>query len=192
MMTPPLLRYFWFHSIYSHAASCSLQSAVCSLRSAVCSLRSAVCGLQSTVCSLQSANVIHRGLGGWMRIWIRFSFPKTLKILKKSVKKNSSFKVNHTHVSFQPFLTISKLNGHNLKLFKIIGSFVVFVGVFFHFHVFSPNKAWLAHAIINSQHERNTFILVSDDRFPWFAILNISRDLKYSRLWFSLATESES
>ena len=29
MMTPPLLRYFWFHSIYSHAASCSLRSAVC-------------------------------------------------------------------------------------------------------------------------------------------------------------------
>ena len=27
MMTPPLLRYFWFHSIYSLAASCSLQSA---------------------------------------------------------------------------------------------------------------------------------------------------------------------
>ena len=53
MMMPPLLRHFWFHSIYSRAASCSLQSAVCSLRSAVCSLRSAVC-------SLQSANVIHR------------------------------------------------------------------------------------------------------------------------------------
>ena len=33
MMTPPWLRYFWFHSIYSLAASCSLQSAVCSLRS---------------------------------------------------------------------------------------------------------------------------------------------------------------
>ena len=32
MMTPPLLRYFWFHSIYSLAASCSLQSAVCSLQ----------------------------------------------------------------------------------------------------------------------------------------------------------------
>ena len=29
MMTPPLLRYFWFHSIYSLADSCSLQSAVC-------------------------------------------------------------------------------------------------------------------------------------------------------------------
>ena len=29
MMTPPWLRYFWFHSIYSLAASCSLQSAVC-------------------------------------------------------------------------------------------------------------------------------------------------------------------
>ena len=29
MMMPPLLRYFWFHSIYSLAASCSLQSAVC-------------------------------------------------------------------------------------------------------------------------------------------------------------------
>ena len=26
MMTPPLLRYFWFHSIYSLAASCTLQS----------------------------------------------------------------------------------------------------------------------------------------------------------------------
>ena len=50
MMTPPLLRYFWFHSIYSLAASCSLQSAVCSLRSAVCSLQSAVCSLQSAVC----------------------------------------------------------------------------------------------------------------------------------------------
>ena len=36
MMMPPLLRYFWFHSIYSLAASCSLQSAVCSLQSAVC------------------------------------------------------------------------------------------------------------------------------------------------------------
>ena len=61
MMTPPLLRYFWFHSIYSLAASCSLQSAVCGLQSAVCSLwsevcslRSAVCGLESAVCSLQS------------------------------------------------------------------------------------------------------------------------------------------
>ena len=43
MMTPPLLRYFWFHSIYSHAASCSLRSAVCSLQSAACSLQSAVC-----------------------------------------------------------------------------------------------------------------------------------------------------
>ena len=32
MMTPPLLRYFWFHSINSLAASCSLQSAVCSLQ----------------------------------------------------------------------------------------------------------------------------------------------------------------
>ena len=53
MMTPPLLRYFWFHSIYSLAASCSLQSAVCGLRSTVCSLRSAVCSLQSAVCSLQ-------------------------------------------------------------------------------------------------------------------------------------------
>ena len=31
-MTPPLLRYFWFHSINSLAASCSLQSAVCSLQ----------------------------------------------------------------------------------------------------------------------------------------------------------------
>ena len=39
MMVPPLLRYFWFHSIYSLAALCSLQSAVC---------------------GLQSANVIHR------------------------------------------------------------------------------------------------------------------------------------
>ena len=55
MMTSPWLRYFWFHSIYSLAASCSLQSAVCSLQSAVCSLRSAVCGLQSAVCGLQSA-----------------------------------------------------------------------------------------------------------------------------------------
>ena len=36
MMMPPLLRYFWFHSIYSLAASCSLQSAVCSLQCAVC------------------------------------------------------------------------------------------------------------------------------------------------------------
>ena len=27
MMMPPLLRHFWFHSIYSRAASCSLQSA---------------------------------------------------------------------------------------------------------------------------------------------------------------------
>ena len=27
MMMPPLLRYFWFHSIYSLATSCSLQSA---------------------------------------------------------------------------------------------------------------------------------------------------------------------
>ena len=34
MMMPPLLRYFWFHSVYSVAASCSLQSA-----SAVCSLQ---------------------------------------------------------------------------------------------------------------------------------------------------------
>ena len=32
MMMPPLLRYFWFHSIYSLAASCSLQSAVCTLQ----------------------------------------------------------------------------------------------------------------------------------------------------------------
>ena len=62
-----VLRYSWFHSIYSLAASCSLQSAVCSLQSAVCSLqsavcspRSAVCSLQSAVCGLQSANVIHR------------------------------------------------------------------------------------------------------------------------------------
>ena len=39
MMTPPLLRYFWFHSIYSLAASCSLRFAVCGLRSAVCSLQ---------------------------------------------------------------------------------------------------------------------------------------------------------
>ena len=46
MMTPPLLRYFWFHSIYSLAASCSLRSAVCSLQSAVCGLQSAVCSLQ--------------------------------------------------------------------------------------------------------------------------------------------------
>ena len=46
MMMPPLLRYFWFHSIYSLAASCSLQSAVCSLQSAVCGLQSAVCSLQ--------------------------------------------------------------------------------------------------------------------------------------------------
>ena len=61
-MTPPLLRYFWFHStvLLPHAvcslrsAVCSLQSAVCSLRSAVCGLRSAVCGLRSAVCSLQS------------------------------------------------------------------------------------------------------------------------------------------
>ena len=63
---PPLLRYFWFHSIYSLAASCSQQSAACSLRSAVCGLavcglwsavgglQSAVCGLRSAVCSLQS------------------------------------------------------------------------------------------------------------------------------------------
>ena len=40
MMTPPLLRYFWFHSINS--------------------LLAASCSLQSGVCSLQSANVIHR------------------------------------------------------------------------------------------------------------------------------------
>ena len=50
-MTPPLLRYFWFHStvLLPHAV-CSLRSAVCSLRSAVCGLRSAVCGLRSAVC----------------------------------------------------------------------------------------------------------------------------------------------
>ena len=36
MMTPPLLRYFWFHSFYSLDASCSLQSAVSSLQSAIC------------------------------------------------------------------------------------------------------------------------------------------------------------
>ena len=47
-MTPPWLRYFWFHSIYS-----LLPHAVCSLRYAVCSLRSAVCSLQSAVFSLQ-------------------------------------------------------------------------------------------------------------------------------------------
>ena len=41
-----VLRYSWFHSIYSLPASCSLQSAVSSL--------------QSAVCGLQSANVIHR------------------------------------------------------------------------------------------------------------------------------------
>ena len=39
MMMAPLLRYFLFHSIYSLAASCSLQSAVCGLQSAVCSLQ---------------------------------------------------------------------------------------------------------------------------------------------------------
>ena len=55
MTTPLLLRYFWFHSIYSLAASCSLQSAVYGLRSAVCSLRSAVCSLQSAVCGLRCA-----------------------------------------------------------------------------------------------------------------------------------------
>ena len=55
MMTPPLLRYFWFHSINSLAASCSLRSAVCGLQSAVCSLQSAVCSLRFAVCSLQSA-----------------------------------------------------------------------------------------------------------------------------------------
>ena len=55
MMTPPLLRYFWCHSIYILAASCGLQSAVCSLQFAVCGLRSAVCGLQSAVCGLRSA-----------------------------------------------------------------------------------------------------------------------------------------
>ena len=32
MMMPPLSQYFWFHSIYSVAASYSLQSAVCSLQ----------------------------------------------------------------------------------------------------------------------------------------------------------------
>ena len=32
MMMAPSLRYFLFHSIYSLAASCSLQSAVCSLQ----------------------------------------------------------------------------------------------------------------------------------------------------------------
>ena len=32
MMTPPLLWYFWFHSIYSLAASCGLLSAVCGLQ----------------------------------------------------------------------------------------------------------------------------------------------------------------
>ena len=32
MMMPPFLRYFWFHSIYSLAASWSVQSAVCSLQ----------------------------------------------------------------------------------------------------------------------------------------------------------------
>ena len=53
MMMPSLLRYFWFHSVYSLAASCSLQSAVCGMQSAVCGVPSAVCGLQS-------ANVIHR------------------------------------------------------------------------------------------------------------------------------------
>ena len=39
MMMPPLLRYFWFHSIYSLAASCSLLSEVCGLQSLVCSLQ---------------------------------------------------------------------------------------------------------------------------------------------------------
>ena len=89
-------------------------------------------------------------LAGWMQIWIRFIFLKTnchlWKFSKKAwKKKNSSFKVNHAHVSFQPFLTISKLNRHNLKLFKITGSFVVFVGLFFHFHVFFSQirRDWL-------------------------------------------------
>ena len=75
MMTPPLLRYFWFHSIHSHAASCSLQSVACARLSErgrwqlfshflllnnfpppsrsleqASSLRSAVCGLRSAVC----------------------------------------------------------------------------------------------------------------------------------------------
>ena len=49
MMTSPLLRYFWFHSINSLAASCSLRSVVCSLQSAVCSLRSAVCKCHTPV-----------------------------------------------------------------------------------------------------------------------------------------------
>ena len=56
MMRLPCLRYFWFHSIYSLAASCSLLSAVRGLQrlqSAVCSLQSAVCSLRSAVCSLQ-------------------------------------------------------------------------------------------------------------------------------------------
>ena len=60
-MMPPLLRYFWFHSIYSLAASCSLLSAVC--------------GLQSAVSSLQSANVTHRKKkqGVWrLAAWLRF------------------------------------------------------------------------------------------------------------------------
>ena len=38
-----LITIFLVHSIYSLAASCSLQSAVCSPQSAVCGLQSAVC-----------------------------------------------------------------------------------------------------------------------------------------------------
>ena len=36
MMVPPLLRYLWFHSIYSLAASCSLQSANVIHRNLLC------------------------------------------------------------------------------------------------------------------------------------------------------------
>ena len=71
MMILPLLRYFWFHSIYSLAASCSLQSAVCSLQSAVCKCHTP--HLRLFVGSLQK---FQQGL--FVKSWIIFDSLPTL------------------------------------------------------------------------------------------------------------------
>ena len=63
MMMPPLLRYFWFHSTYSLAASCSLQSAVCGLRSAVCKCHTPSCSTEQNLCSVGS--LLQTQFGVW-------------------------------------------------------------------------------------------------------------------------------
>ena len=94
MMTPPLLRYFWFHSIYSLAASCSLQSAVCSLQMSYTG--NAI--WDNLVLRLKTLQVIWRwhlknNERNWLSALIQYTFNNSCSLHSKCFQTSYSTKV---------------------------------------------------------------------------------------------------